>query len=140
MSSCVKNDETGQQLFLDRENWFSGEALSLIEAAVAQNGIGPRRTLAMILHDGLGFPLSLVALLQGTTKNVVAKNVISGKRRMKKLAKKLKVESRQLSLFDSITAESRREDDPDYEDPAAAFLESFSRAWESDAQARELSV
>ncbi len=138
MSSCVKNDETGQQLFLDRENWFSGEALSLIEAAVAEPDIGPQRTLAMILHHGLGFPLSLVALLQGTTKNVTAKNVISGKRRMKKLAKSMRAESKQLSLFDSAPENEDAEDGDD--DPASAFLESFSRAWESDAQARDLSV
>lgn len=84
MSSVCKGDQTGRQLELDRENWFSSEAIQLLEDAVENPAVGPEKMLAMLLHHGLGLPLSLVAKLTGTTKNVVAKQVISGKRSVRR--------------------------------------------------------
>jgi hypothetical protein len=85
MASIVKDCDDGQQLDLGRECWFSGEAQRMLNEAIDDPKIGPQRTLAMILHHGLGLPLSMIARLQDVTKNVTAKDVISGKRRMRKL-------------------------------------------------------
>lgn len=85
MSSVVMQDETGQQVDLDRSNWFSAEAISLLEAACNNPAIGPDKVLANLLHFGLGLPLSLIGRLTGSTKNVVAKQVITGRRRMRRM-------------------------------------------------------
>lgn len=96
MSSVVKADGTGEQICLDRSNWFSAEAVRLLEQSVADPTIGPERTLSMILHHGLGVPLSLVGRLIGTTKNVVAKQVISGRQRMRRTFRRPQLGERSL--------------------------------------------
>lgn len=83
MSSVVDRHLSGEQIALDRANHFSAESVALLERACDDPTIGPERALAMILHLGLGLPQSLVARLLHTTKNVVNKQVISGKRRVR---------------------------------------------------------
>lgn len=84
MSSVVNADYSGDQVFLDRGSWFSQQAAEWLKEAVDNPKIGPDRTLAIILHHGLGLPLELVARLTKTTKNTVAKQVISGTKRLAK--------------------------------------------------------
>lgn len=86
MSSVVGLEDDGAQLELDRSCWFSTEACRLLERAVDEPKIGPEKTLAVILHKGLGLPLSLVGRLMGTNKNVVAKQVISAANGLRKLS------------------------------------------------------
>lgn len=86
MSSIVKNDESGEQVFMARDDWFSAEACQLLEDACDNPAVGPEKTLAMVLHHGLGLPLSLVAKLMNTTKNVVAKQVITAKKEIRRSA------------------------------------------------------
>lgn len=99
MSSIVNADYSGDQVFLDRDNWFSAESIRMLEEACDDPKVGPERCLAMILHHGLGLPLSLVSRLLKTTKNTVAKQVISGKRRVKKREVRVRAETRQSTLF-----------------------------------------
>lgn len=84
MSSVVHAHESGDQVFLERESWLSQQSQAWLAEAVENPKIGPERTLAIILHHGLGLPLELVARLTKTTKNTVAKQVISGTKRLAK--------------------------------------------------------
>lgn len=62
--------------------------------------IGPEKTLAMVLHHGLGLSQSLVATLTKTTKNFIGKLVITGTRRTRNLADDEEDEAvEQLRLF-----------------------------------------
>ncbi|MBX3448112.1 MAG: hypothetical protein KF777_01060 [Planctomycetaceae bacterium] len=85
MASLVEHGGDGQQLDLGRDSWLSNEAQRWLAEAMNEPKIGRQRVLTMILHNGLGIPLSMIAELLGETKNVIAKNVISGKKRMKKV-------------------------------------------------------
>ena len=85
MSSVVHNIATGEQLDLGRECWFSHEAVALLERACDDPRIGPDKVLAVLLHDGLGCPLALVARVQHTTKNVVKTRVIIGRTHFRRL-------------------------------------------------------
>lgn len=85
MSSVASEHESGAQLFLPRECWFSAEAIALLEAACDDPAVGPRKVLSCLLHDGLGCPLSLVGRITGQTKNVVKTQVITGRRHMRRL-------------------------------------------------------
>lgn len=85
MSSVVKGDETGSQIDLGRENWFSSESIRMLEEACDNPKVGPAKTLSLLLHFGMGLPLALIAKLTGTTKNVVAKQIITGTRRLRKI-------------------------------------------------------
>lgn len=83
MSSVVKSVLDGEQIELDRQNWLTQNATEFLAEAVDNPKIGPDRTLTILLHHGLGLPLNLVAKLLGTTKNVVAKRIITGTKRLK---------------------------------------------------------
>jgi len=61
--------------------------------------IEPEKALAMALHHGLGLPLSLVATLIKTTKYVIAKQVITGKRQIYCLAEVDDELTQKLRLF-----------------------------------------
>ena len=82
MASVTRQHQSNDQVDLPRENWFSAQALQILDAACQNPKVGPDRAVAVLLHCGLGVPLDLLARLQNTTKNTVAKRVITGKKRM----------------------------------------------------------
>jgi len=90
MSSVVRTEkntdsyeESGVQVELDRESWFSAESQRMLEDACDNPEIGPTKALATLLHHGLGLSLGLIGKLMGTSKNVVAKQVQTGTRKMR---------------------------------------------------------
>lgn len=122
MSSCVKKDGTGQQLFLDRDNWFSAETQAIIDAALKIKGVGPRRLLAVILHNGLGLSLETVAALLETTKNTITKEVIAGKAEIAALMERIEERRSGQSLFAEEFADGESAS-------AAQFIARFNRVW-----------
>ena len=95
MASVTSGHESGPEVVIDRENWFSAETQSLLESACDNPAIGPEKVLANVLHNGLGLSLGLVAKLMGTTKNVATKQIHTGEKQLKREAKIL----RRNSLF-----------------------------------------
>jgi hypothetical protein len=91
MASAIRSkigsaDMTGEQLDFGRTDWLSDTAQQLLEEAATNPEIGPEKTLAIVLHHGLGLSLELVSVLTGVTKNVAAKRVISGTRKLRGVA------------------------------------------------------
>jgi hypothetical protein len=87
MASITQSFESGEQVHVDRENWFSAETQALLKAACENPDIGAHRVLATVLHDGLGLSLDLTAQLVGSTKSKIEKRVASGRKRMRREAK-----------------------------------------------------
>lgn len=88
MAVVARQHECNESLDLGRECWFSSDAIELLQRACDHPRIGPDKVLAVLLADGLGLPLSLVAKVQHTTKNVIKTRVYVGRGQLRRLSER----------------------------------------------------